>query len=106
RAGQDRGRADSPVFRMESSLIDVKNMPSRLTRARVTVARLTMTSIAGLASCLLVPGATAQPAQDDAISAPSSALDIPESVVLFGKRDPNIRRATALVNGEVITGTD
>ncbi|HWJ71413.1 MAG TPA: peptidylprolyl isomerase [Sphingobium sp.] len=81
-------------------------MPSRLTRARVTVARLTMTSIAGLASCLLVPGATAQPAQDDAISAPSSALDIPESVVLFGKRDPNIRRATALVNGEVITGTD
>ncbi|HZV18787.1 MAG TPA: peptidylprolyl isomerase [Sphingobium sp.] len=62
--------------------------------------------IAGLSGCLLVQGATAQPAQDDAVSAPSSALDIPESVTLFGKRDPNVRRATALVNGEVITETD
>jgi len=81
---------------MESSLIDVKTMSTRFTIAM----------IAGLSGCLLVQGATAQPAQDDAVSAPSSALDIPESVTLFGKRDPNVRRATALVNGEVITETD
>ncbi|OJY63658.1 MAG: peptidylprolyl isomerase [Sphingobium sp. 66-54] len=81
---------------MESSLIDVKTMSTRFTIAM----------IAGLGGCLLVQGATAQPAQDDAVSAPSSALDIPESVTLFGKRDPNVRRATALVNGEVITETD
>jgi len=77
-------------------LIDVKTMATRFTIAM----------IAGLGGCLLVQSATAQPAQDDAASAPSSALDIPESVTLFGKRDPNVRRATALVNGEVITETD
>lgn len=33
-------------------------------------------------------------------------LDIPDGQQLFGKNDPNVRRATARVNGEVITGTD
>ncbi|MFN5127410.1 MAG: peptidylprolyl isomerase [Sphingomonadaceae bacterium] len=41
----------------------------------------------------------------DAI-APESNLDIPEGQKLFGKNDPNVRRATAQVNGEIITGTD
>ncbi|MEY3634698.1 MAG: hypothetical protein RLZZ61_1108 [Pseudomonadota bacterium] len=35
-----------------------------------------------------------------------SNLDIPEGQQLFGKNDPNVRRATAQVNGEIITGTD
>jgi peptidyl-prolyl cis-trans isomerase SurA len=34
------------------------------------------------------------------------AIVIPDNVVLFGKNDPNVRRATALVNGDIITGTD
>ena len=38
--------------------------------------------------------------------APESNLDIPEGQQLFGKNDPNVRRATAQVNGEIITGTD
>ncbi|WP_395618888.1 peptidylprolyl isomerase [Sphingorhabdus sp.] len=38
--------------------------------------------------------------------APASNLDIPEGQQLFGKNDPNVRRATAQVNGEIITGTD
>lgn len=38
--------------------------------------------------------------------APKSNLDIPEGQQLFGKNDPNVRRATAQVNGEIITGTD
>ena len=33
-------------------------------------------------------------------------LGIPANVVLLGQSDPNNRRATALVNGSVITGTD
>jgi peptidyl-prolyl cis-trans isomerase SurA len=33
-------------------------------------------------------------------------ISIPENVTLFGKNDPNNRRATALVNGDIITGTD
>jgi peptidyl-prolyl cis-trans isomerase SurA len=38
--------------------------------------------------------------------APASNLDIPEGQQLFGKNDPNVRRATAQVNGEILTGTD
>jgi peptidyl-prolyl cis-trans isomerase SurA len=81
---------------MESNLIDVKRMSARVSMAMVT----------SVAICLLAQGSTAQTVQDQEREAPSSTLDIPESVTLFGKRDPNIRRATALVNGEVITGTD
>ncbi len=39
-------------------------------------------------------------------AAPDAKIDIPEGQQLFGKNDPNLRRATAQVNGEVITGTD
>jgi peptidyl-prolyl cis-trans isomerase SurA len=33
-------------------------------------------------------------------------LDIPGGEFLFKRNDPNVRRATAVVNGEIITGTD
>jgi len=33
-------------------------------------------------------------------------LDIPDGVKIFGERNPNVRRATAVVNGTVLTGTD
>jgi len=46
----------------------------------------------------------AQTASDTIAS--ESNLDIPEGQQLFGKNDPNLRRATAQVNGEIITGTD
>ena len=44
-------------------------------------------------------------------SAPDSGgtdtnLIAPDGQQLFGKNDPNVRRATAQVNGEIITGTD
>ena len=42
-------------------------------------------------------------------AAPSDSqgtISIPENVTIFGKNDPNVRRATALVNGDIITGTD
>ena len=44
---------------------------------------------------------TDQPAQTD-----DSGLHIPSDVQLFGQLDPNVRKATAIVNGTVITGTD
>jgi peptidyl-prolyl cis-trans isomerase SurA len=34
------------------------------------------------------------------------AISIPEGVQIFGERNPNVRRATAVVNGDIITGTD
>ncbi len=39
-------------------------------------------------------------------SAPQGAISIPENVTIYGKNDPNHRRATAVVNGDIITGTD
>jgi len=38
--------------------------------------------------------------------APTGQLDIPDTVHFVGKQDPGIRKATAIVNGEVITGSD
>jgi peptidyl-prolyl cis-trans isomerase SurA len=37
---------------------------------------------------------------------PPGRIDIPENVHFVGKQDPSIRKATAIVNGEVITGSD
>ena len=39
-------------------------------------------------------------------SAPSGQLDIPSDVQFVGRQDPGIRKATAIVNGEIITGSD
>ncbi|WP_421837338.1 peptidylprolyl isomerase [Novosphingobium sp.] len=36
----------------------------------------------------------------------TGALNLPANPVIFGKTDPHLRRATAIVNGEIITGTD
>ena len=36
----------------------------------------------------------------------NSPLNIPANPVMFGKNDPNVRRATAIINGEIVTGTD
>ena len=49
---------------------------------------------------------TAQTVPDEQTSAPSSALDLPKDMTIFGTSDPNVRKATAIVNGSVITETD
>ena len=36
----------------------------------------------------------------------SGGLNIPKDVTVFGNRDPNVRTATAIVNGTIITQTD
>jgi peptidyl-prolyl cis-trans isomerase SurA len=36
----------------------------------------------------------------------TGALNLPANPIIFGKTDPHLRRATAIVNGEIITGTD
>jgi peptidyl-prolyl cis-trans isomerase SurA len=45
-------------------------------------------------------------ASASAQSAPQGAIVIPDDVKIFGNDNPNVRRATAVVNGSVITGTD
>ena len=39
-------------------------------------------------------------------AATQSGLNIPDQLTIFGNNDPNVRRATAKVNGDIITGTD
>ena len=64
----------------------------------------------GFAGTLLATGATAQDAARDTAQAPAPApqgdISIPDDVQMFGKSDPNLRKATAVVNGDIITGTD
>ncbi len=42
----------------------------------------------------------------DGGSLPSTGLNLPTNIATFGKVDPQLRKATAIVNGEIITGTD
>jgi peptidyl-prolyl cis-trans isomerase SurA len=41
---------------------------------------------------------------DDKVA--TQQLNLPKDVTIFGKSDPNVRKATAIVNGRIITGTD
>ena len=59
--------------------------------------------LAGLALAGLV--AAPLPAAAQGVST-TGGLDIPANVTLLGQMDPNVRTATAVVNGDVITGTD
>jgi len=62
---------------------------------------------ATLIAALAVAGASPSVSQTvpDA-SVPQTGLNIPDELTIFGKNDPNVRRATAIVNGDIITGTD
>ncbi len=60
--------------------------------------------VAILAAATALTPLIAQTVADEA--AQEAKLDIPDGQKLFGKNDPNVRRATAQVNGEIITGTD
>jgi len=60
-----------------------------------------------LITALAVAGASPSVSQTVAdASLPQTGLDIPDELTIFGKNDPNVRRATAKVNGDIITGTD
>ena len=60
-----------------------------------------MASIFAIAALVLAGGAMAQNATSS-----SSGLALPENPNFFEKNDPNYRKATVVVNGEIITGTD
>jgi peptidyl-prolyl cis-trans isomerase SurA len=61
-----------------------------------------------LSSALLGVGIQPAAAQtvDDTDNVASQQLNLPKDVTVFGKSDPNVRKATAIVNGRIITGTD
>lgn len=45
-------------------------------------------------------------AQDQQAQEGGDTLDLPTDATFYGRNDPNVRKPTAQVNGEVITGTD
>ncbi|MEY3657289.1 MAG: hypothetical protein RL425_50, partial [Pseudomonadota bacterium] len=62
-------------------------------------------TLMALGAVLIAPAPlTAQPAADQPSSA--NSLNLPSQITTFGKADQNVRKATAIVNGDVITGTD
>ena len=69
-----------------------------------------MTGLASALSLAIAPlGAQAQQAgaaPEAAGAAQDSGLDLPARVTMLTNPDPNVRKATAVVNGQVITGTD
>lgn len=58
-----------------------------------------------LAVGLIAAAATAQTVPDTA-AVPATGLNLPRDIRTFGKVDPYLRKATAIINGEIITGTD
>ena len=48
---------------------------------------------------------SAQTVGDDE-AVPATNLNLPSTLTTFGKVEPTLRKATAIVNGEIITGTD
>jgi peptidyl-prolyl cis-trans isomerase SurA len=59
-----------------------------------------------LAGSLGAAAALAQTAGDPAGTAPAARLDLPANPQFLTEEDPNIRKATAIVNGTVITRTE
>jgi peptidyl-prolyl cis-trans isomerase SurA len=61
----------------------------------------------GLAAVALACGmaATAQTV-DDGMEPASAGMNLPSDLTVFGKADPQVRKATAIVNGAIITETD
>lgn len=58
-----------------------------------------------IGTMLASAAAPAQTVDDDA-GVSAQQLNLPKDVTLFGKSDPNVRKATAVINGRIITGTD
>jgi peptidyl-prolyl cis-trans isomerase SurA len=66
-----------------------------------TVRRSVLLALAATVSSF----ATAQTVSDDG-PIPTADLNLPSTLTTFGKVEPTLRKATAIVNGEIITGTD
>ncbi|MDB5663324.1 MAG: PpiC-type peptidyl-prolyl cis-trans isomerase [Sphingomonas bacterium] len=63
--------------------------------------------MAGLASGLVLAAATAGAQVADSERGLADApLNLPKDLTMFGTQDPNLRKATAIVNGTIITDTD
>ncbi len=58
------------------------------------------------AACALIAADVSAQTVSDTAQVPDTGLNLPHDLTTFGKVDPNLRKATAIINGEIITGTD
>ena len=79
-------------------MFSISTMPGKSALAAGLIALLS----SGLHAQDVAPNAA--PAAPSAT--PQGALAIPQNITMFGQNDPNVRKATAVVNGDIITGTD
>lgn len=70
--------------------------------------KVSKAAVRGWMVAALAAAGTAAIAQDTVRDGevPQTNLDIPQNLQVFGKVDPNVRKATAIVNDTVITATD
>lgn len=81
--------------------VSFRSRPIRLFRAPHVSSLLLSTALVATVAHPLA----AQTVEDDGRVA-TQGLNLPKDLTVFGKSDPNIRKATAIVNGRIITGTD
>ncbi|TAJ11436.1 peptidylprolyl isomerase, partial [Patescibacteria group bacterium] len=74
-------------------------MTSKLYITRKAISR----TLGSTAMALAAFSSAASPVLAQGANAP---LNIPANPTMFGTNDPNVRRATAIINGEIVTGTD
>ncbi|MFM5950841.1 MAG: peptidylprolyl isomerase [Novosphingobium sp.] len=70
---------------------------------RIRLTRLHSFALSAAAIALCVPAVVGA---QDAPATQGGNLALPDNPIIFGKNDPNVRKATVIINGEVITGTD
>jgi peptidyl-prolyl cis-trans isomerase SurA len=71
-------------------------------RLKLSRGKILMVALAGtIAVSAPLIGQTVESSEDL-----TAGLNIPKDITVFGKRDPNVRTATAIVNGTIITQTD
>ncbi len=82
------------------------NTPSRI--GTLSLKRFAQgAALVALAAALGAPVLSTAQTVPDSKEVPSAAnLNLPAEITLFGKNDPHVRKATAIINGEIITGTD
>ncbi|SMC68565.1 peptidylprolyl isomerase [Novosphingobium sp. B1] len=73
-------------------------------KSTLNITRKALTRALGsTAMAIAAVSLTVSPVMAQGANAP---LNIPANPTMFGKNDPNLRRATAIINGEIVTGTD
>lgn len=80
----------------------------RSTPAKFALAAGALALSVGAVAQTAVDASAVGPANDEAAASPTAiaALNLPQGPTQFLVTDPNLRRATARVNGDIVTGTD